>query len=144
MGELWLEIPQLELELPIVGVPRVDNGWDVSWLWNQIGWLNGTAFPMQSGNSVLTGHVVDTNGSPGPFARLGSLKWGDEISVHAFGQKYVYEVREIELVAPDAVSSVIRHEAYPWLTLITCQGYDESSDSYRYRLVVRAVQVEIN
>jgi LPXTG-site transpeptidase (sortase) family protein len=143
LGDMWLEIPRLEVELPIVGVPQVGNGWDVSWLGDQAGWLNGTAFPTNAGNSALSAHVYDAYGRPGPFVHLNTMLWGDQIIVHAFGQEYVYAVRESELVAPGAVSSVIRHEENPWLTLITCQDYDEVSDSYRTRVVVRAVQVAI-
>ncbi len=42
---LSLEIPSLNLNLPIVGVPQSDEGWDVSWLGNNAGRLYGTAFP---------------------------------------------------------------------------------------------------
>lgn len=143
LGDLWLEIPRLQVKLPIVGVPLVDNAWDVSWLGNQAGWLNGTAFPTFAGNSVISAHVYDASGNPGPFVHLDSLVWGDQVIVHAFGQEYVYSVRESVLAAPGAVSSVISHEEYPWLTLITCQGYDAVTNSYRSRVVVRAVQVEI-
>jgi len=143
LGDLWLEIPRMQVELPIVGVPQSANGWDVSWLGDQAGWLNGTAFPTQAGNSVLAAHVYDASGKPGPFVHLDWLKWGDPVIVHAFGQEYVYAVRDSELVAPGAVATVIRHEELPWLTLITCQGYDEASNTYRYRVVVRAVQVAI-
>ncbi len=38
--------------------------------------------------------------------------------------------------------SILWHEGCFWLTLITCQGYDETRDSYRWRLAVRAVLVE--
>jgi LPXTG-site transpeptidase (sortase) family protein len=143
LGDLWLEIPRLEVELPIVGVPQSANGWDVAWLGDKAGWLNGTAFPTQAGNSVLAAHVYDASGKPGPFVHLDWLLWGDPVIVHAFGQEYVYVVRESELVAPGAVAAVIRHEELPWLTLITCQGYNEASNTYRYRVVVRAVQVAI-
>jgi thermitase len=144
LGDLWLEIPQLGVELPIVGVPQVANGWDVSWLGNQAGWLYGTAFPTYAGNSVLSAHVYDAYGKPGPFVKLNTLIWGDQIIVHALGQRsYIYAVRESKLVTPDAVSSVIQHEELPWLTLITCKGYDEDSNSYRYRVVIRAVLVAI-
>jgi len=143
LGDLWLEIPRLGVQLPIVGVPQVSNGWDVSWLGNQVGWLNGTAFPTQSGNSVLSAHVYDAYGEPGPFAKLGSLQWGDQIIVHAFEQTYVYSVRESTLVTPEAVSAVIRHEEFPWLTLITCKDYDEASNTYSSRVVIRAVEVAI-
>ena len=143
LGDLWLEIPLLQVEIPIVGVPLVGNAWDVSWLGDQAGWLNGTAFPTHAGNSVISAHVYDASGNPGPFVRLNSLVWGDQVIVHAFGQEYVYSVRESVLARPGEVSSVIRYEEYPWLTLITCQGYDEVSNTYRTRVVVRAVQVEI-
>jgi LPXTG-site transpeptidase (sortase) family protein len=143
LGNLWLEIPSLQVELPIVGVPLVDNLWDVSWLGDQAGWLNGTAFPTHAGNSVISAHVFDAAGNPGPFIHLDRLVWGDQVIVHAFGQEYIYSVRDSLLVAPGSVSSVIRHEQYPWLTLITCQDYDAASNSYRFRVVVRAVQVEI-
>jgi LPXTG-site transpeptidase (sortase) family protein len=121
----------------------VGNAWDVSWLGDQAGWLNGTAFPTHAGNSVISAHVYDASGNPGPFVHLDSLVWGDQVIVHAFGQEYVYSVRETALAAPGAVASVIRHEEYSWLTLITCKGYDAVTNSYRSRVVVRAVQVEI-
>ena len=131
------------MQIPIVGVPASANGWDVTWLSDQAGWLQGTAFPTWAGNSVLTGHVYDTNGNLGPFGHLISLVYGDQVIVHAWGQQYIYEVRSLSTVAPNAVSSVIRHENLPWITLVTCKGYDEKSNSYKYRTVVRAVQVEV-
>jgi LPXTG-site transpeptidase (sortase) family protein len=87
--------------------------------------------------------VYDASGQPGPFVHLGSLVWGDQIIIHAFGQAYIYEVRESNLVAPGAVAAAIQHEQLPWLTLITCQGYDENSNTYRNRVIVGAVQVAI-
>jgi len=143
LGDLWLEIPSLGVQMPIVGVPLSANGWDVTWLSNQTGWLQGTAFPTCAGNSVLTGHVHDANGNLGPFGHLNWLFYGDRIIIHFGGQQYIYEVRSISTVAPSAVSSVIRHENLPWITLVTCKGYDEKSNSYKYRIVVRAVQVEV-
>jgi hypothetical protein len=29
------------------------------------------------------------------------------------------------------------------MSLVTCRGYDEASNSYRYRVLVRAVLVEV-
>lgn len=40
-------------------------------------------------------------------------------------------------------NSRIPAEEYPWLTLITCRGYDEERDDYLWRVVVRAVQVKV-
>ncbi len=143
LTDVRLEIPSLAVNVPIVGVPVVDEEWNLSWLDKNAGWLNGTAFPSWKGNSVLTAHVGLSNGKPGPFANLGSLKWGDQVIVHVNGQKYIYEVRANRLVSPSSVSSVTKHEEYPWLTLITCKSYDEKTGEYTYRTVIRAVLVKV-
>ena len=143
LEDLWLEIPRLAAQLSIVGVPQSADGWDVTWLSDQAGWLQGTAFPTWAGNSVLTGHVYDVNGNVGPFGNLNSLVYGDRIIVHAWGQQYVYEVRSMSTISPNSVASVIRHEELPWLSLLTCKGYNETTNSYKYRILVKAVQVEV-
>jgi LPXTG-site transpeptidase (sortase) family protein len=140
--DIWLEIPSLGLHTTIVGVPNADGTWDVSWLWRQIGWLQGTAFPTWSGNSVFTGHVYLSDGEPGPFVDLHKLSWGDRIIIHAYGSKYIYEVRGNLVVQPGDLS-VLRHEEEPWITLLTCQGYNEATDSYAHRVAVRAVLIKV-
>jgi LPXTG-site transpeptidase (sortase) family protein len=114
----------------------------VTWLGRQAGWLEGTAFPTWKGNSVLTSHVYDANGLPGPFVNLQKLKYGDKIIIHAYGEIYTYEVRTNSIVAPDS-SIALRHEEKAWLTLITCKEYDEKADKYKKRVVVRAVLVSV-
>ena len=143
VGELWLKIPSLGVAAPIVGVPLQPTGWDVSWLWNQVGYLEGTAFPTWSGNTGLTGHVTQPDGTPGPFAGLSTLHWGDEVVIEAWGQGYRYEVRSVETVAGDALS-VLNHEELDWVTLLTCADFDESRQEYRGRVAVRAVLLQID
>jgi LPXTG-site transpeptidase (sortase) family protein len=140
MPEVELEVPALGIRIPIVGVPAVGGSWDVTWLTNQAGWLQGTAYPSWLGNSVLTGHAYLATGLPGPFVELKTLHWGDEIIVHAYGYRHVYKVQTREYVSPNDLS-VLSHEEDAWLTLITCNGYDEVQAAYRYRVVVRAVHV---
>ncbi|MCD6355681.1 MAG: sortase [Anaerolineaceae bacterium] len=143
LGSLWLEIPKLNIEAPIMGVPVGEDGWDLRWLSDQVGWLEGTAFPTWAGNSALTAHVYDANGQPGLFKDLGSLEWSDVIKIHFYSQEYTYEVRSVEeYIHPEDNSHVLTHEEFPWLTLITCQGYDPESDSYNWRIAVKAVQTE--
>jgi len=141
-GDLWIEIPALGVSLPVVGVPLTEDGWDVTWLGSQAGYLNGTAFPTWEGNSVITGHAILPSGLAGPFFRLRELHYGDRVIVQGWGMRYVYEVREVELVGPND-PSVFRHEELPWLSLVTCQGYDERLAAYRWRRVVRAVLVRV-
>jgi LPXTG-site transpeptidase (sortase) family protein len=141
-GDLWIEIPRLGVKLPIVGVPLTENGWDVTWLGSQAGYLNGTAFPTWKGNSVLTSHVTLASGRAGPFRSLKNLRWDDTVIVHYAGQRYVFSVRSTSAVtANDA--SIFRHEERPWLTLVTCGGYDAKLGEYRYRIAVKAVLTSI-
>ena len=116
----------------------------MSWLGKETGWLNGTAFPTHDGNSVLAGHVYDQNGLPGPFSNLDKLAFGDKLIIHAWGQAYLYEVREVKSISPDNSAYVFKHQETPWLTLVTCQGYDKATNEYKYRKVVRAVLVSIS
>jgi LPXTG-site transpeptidase (sortase) family protein len=143
LGDIWLEIPSLNVKTEIVGVPQSSNGWDVDWLGQSAGWLNGTAFPSWEGNSVITAHVTDSNGKNGPFANIKNLKHGDKIIVHMYGEKYIFEVRDSNMVTPSSTKSALEHlEGHSYLTLITCQTYNPLSDSYLFRRVVRAVLVE--
>jgi len=140
-----LEIPAIGVQAPIVGIPVSQEGWDLYWLGDQAGWLHSTAFPSWAGNSAITAHVFDANGEPGLFSNLKELKWGDKVIVHLYDRAYVYEVRSVEkYIKPNETSWVFNHEDLPWLTLITCHGYDKNNDSYRWRVVVRAIQTSID
>lgn len=144
LGDLWLEIPSLNVKSNIVGVPQAENAWDVKWLGNDAGWLNGTAFPSWEGNSVITGHVTDANGLPGPFANIKGLQHGDQIIVHMGGMKYIFEVRNSKLVRPDTTAFAFEHlEGNSYITLITCSGYNPLNGSYLFRRIVRAVLVSV-
>ena len=184
LSELRLQIPALHLDRPIVGIPYVDEGWDLTWLWDQAGYLEKTAFPSWSGNAALTAHVVLPSSLPGPFANLSEeprsklrasskekakmgaaapkpphaihphsklwgilafsheLRWGDQVILRAFGQRYVYEVREVRSVSPWE-STVLKNESYDWLTLITCRDFDETQEQYHQRMIVRAVLIRV-
>ena len=141
--ELSLSIPSLHVNTPIVGVPKSRNSWDVTWLGDRAGWLNGTAFPTWEGNSVITGHVYLANGLPGPFLNIGKLKYGDRVIIHAYGKDYTYEVRSVRTIKPWEVSTVMRHQDQSWVTLLTCKGFNEDTGEYDQRTVVRAVLISV-
>jgi LPXTG-site transpeptidase (sortase) family protein len=141
-GDVTLEIPSLGVNISVVGVPLRNGEWNVAWLGKQAGWLEGSAFPSWRGNSVLTAHSYLSSGNPGPFANLNRLKFGDKVIVHAYGQQNIFEVHTNLIVRPDD-RSVMKHEELPWITLVTCKGYDEKTDTYLHRIVVRAVLVDV-
>jgi LPXTG-site transpeptidase (sortase) family protein len=143
LGDLWLEIPRLGVKISIVGIPMgADGNWDLTWLSDQAGYLDGTAYPTHAGNSVLTGHVYLADGTPGPFINLNTLQYGDQVIVHLGGQRYIFEVRDDKVTSPND-SSVFQHEIYPWLTLVTCKDYDATTNSYIHRVAVGAVLIKI-
>jgi LPXTG-site transpeptidase (sortase) family protein len=141
-ANLWLEIPTLDVAMPIVGVPFTNSGWDVTWLWNNAGYLYNTAFPTWPGNTGITGHVTLSTGLPGPFANLGKLRWGDEVIIHAWGLRHIYKVRVKKQVHPDDMS-VLGHKEYDWVTLITCKYFNEYLNEYEARVVVQAVLMKV-
>jgi LPXTG-site transpeptidase (sortase) family protein len=143
-SDLWLEIPKLGVKLNIVGVPATADGWNVTWLDRDAGWLNGSAFPTWTGNSVITAHVWDAFNQPGPFALLKNLRYGDIVKVYAFGQVYTYEIRLNKRILPASLSNVFTHEEKSWITLVTCEEYKEKTQSYSYRRMVRAVLISVS
>jgi LPXTG-site transpeptidase (sortase) family protein len=142
LAGMRLFLPRINQNLPVVGVPITADGWDLTWLWGQAGYLEGTAYPGSAGNSVLTAHVYLPNGEPGPFVQLSALRWGDRVILISGGQRYIYEIRTNNSVLPTDITP-FRHEKSSWLTLITCLGYDSYSGEYRYRQVARAVLISI-
>ncbi|MBG0786962.1 MAG: THxN family PEP-CTERM protein [Anaerolineaceae bacterium] len=142
-SNLWLEIPSLGVRMDIVGIPETESGWDVTWLGEDAGWLSGTTFPTWPGNSVVTGHVWNAYDQPGPFVDLNTLHWGDTIIVHLNGTSYIFEVRSKLTVEPTDMSIIEKQEDYSWLNLMTCLEFNEQTGVYDYRLVVRAVLIEI-
>ncbi len=143
LDDLVLTIPGLNVETTIIGVPVSKDGWDVSWLGEQAGWLTGSAYPTWVGNSVITGHVWNASNQEGPFARLKDLSYGDQVEIHAWGQEFIYEVRENTLIAENNLAAAMKHEEdHSWITLLTCENYSAEKDQYNSRRMVRAVLIE--
>ncbi len=130
---MTLEIPQLGVSMPIVGVPQTETGWDVTWLGNSAGYLAGSAYPTWAGNTVITGHVWDAYNQPGIFAELKTLSYGDQVQIQAWGATYTYEVRESKLVAKNNMNTVFQSEEYDWPTLVTCEFYNPFNGEYLFR-----------
>jgi LPXTG-site transpeptidase (sortase) family protein len=132
----------IKVNTSVVGVESKNGTWDVSWLQDQIGWLDGTAYPSWKGNSVLTGHVVNADGKPGVFYRLKALGVGEYIFVYSAGYRFTYKVVSNAVVEPDD-TTVMKHEEQPYLTLITCDSYDAETGTYLHRVAVHAVLVDV-
>ncbi len=141
--DLILEIPSLGVKTSIVGIPQVDNEWDVSWLGKNAGYLYGSAYPTWEGNTVITGHVWNADNTTGIFANLKTLKYGDQFYIRAYGKVYTYEVRENKKVNTHNTTEVFKSEKLDWVTLLTCEGYNPKGDTYTSRRMVRAVLIDV-
>jgi LPXTG-site transpeptidase (sortase) family protein len=140
---MTLEIPSIKVNAPIMSVKLKDGQWDFSWLANQIGWFEGTAYPTWDGNSVLGAHVVSKYGTPGLFADLSKVHVGDYIFLYNSGYRYTYQITSNKFTLPNDLSA-FKHEDKPTLTLITCDTYDAKTGTYLRRVVVRAALIDVS
>jgi LPXTG-site transpeptidase (sortase) family protein len=87
--------------------------------------------------------VWDPLNKPGPFARLKELKYGDQVEIHASGFVYTYMVSETTTISPKDTTAMLKYQNKTWVTLITCEGYQELTQDYSSRRMVRAVLVRV-
>ena len=144
-NQLRLRIPSLGIDSEILGIPKTEGDWDVSWLGDNVGWLQNTAWPgsVKAGNTVLTGHSYNDLGYPGVFANLERLTYDCSISITAFGETFVYLVDSVQTVFADTPQVLSQKTDVPELTLITCKYYNAASNQYDGRVVVKAKLAEI-
>lgn len=143
LGQMTIEIPTLGIKFPIVGAPITGNSWDLTWLKDNVAYLEGSAYPTLAGNTVLTAHVVEADNSPGPFSDIKGMQLGQKIYINANGQTYIYQVQENRKILPTSISTVFKHEEDDWITLVTCEDFVENTGLYRYRRMVRAVLISV-
>lgn len=104
-------------------------------------WYNQSPTPGERGPSVLLGHVNATDGGPGVFADLRSLKAGDLIEVvRADGSTATFEmVRGEQYPKNDfPTETVYGNTAGAELRLITCDGYDPATGLFDDNYVIFA------
>lgn len=142
-SKLTLNIPGLNQTLEIAGIPKQDGTWDVSWLGKKAGYLEGSAYPTWDGNSIVTAHVWDAYNNPGPFFGLKNLRYGDRFTITAYGKTYTYEIRESEQLLETDVDQMMVSKEGSWVTLMTCEAYDEGEQKYKYRRLVRGVLIDV-
>jgi len=126
-----LGTPFARIEIPAANVDHIMfEGVTRDVLKNGPGHMEWTPLPGQMGNSVLSGHRT-TYGAP--FHDLDLVDIGDEIIVQSATGAHVFEVREILIVAPDAIE-VTDNRLGAWITLTTCHPKRSAAQ----RLVIHA------
>lgn len=115
---------------------------------NVIGWLDSSAQPGETGNTLLAGHrdYEDISGNVGTGVcwELINTKVGDQVILRDIEQDiyYVYTVTEAATVDPRKRENIryLRDKEEPIVTLITCTGsFNADTHQYSHRLVVVGV-----
>lgn len=117
--EFQLSIPKLKLENIKVVVDSNDFEKNLSH-------LPGSALPGERGNVFITGHsslpqFFRPSNFKAIFANLPQIKKGDEAVLKAGGQKFIYQVKELQIVDPKETWVINPpDEKGRYLTLMTC------------------------
>jgi LPXTG-site transpeptidase (sortase) family protein len=104
------------------------------------GWFTGAPTPGERGPAVIAGHV-HWAGRDGVFAKLAQLKKDDKVGVkRADGSTALFRVTTVKHYRKSAfpAAAVYGNIRYAGLRVITCGGFDESSERYEDNVVVFA------
>ena len=135
-------IPALQVDTTVIGLgQQADGSMQVPTDGKTVGWYTKAPTPGSLGPAVLAGHV-DFHGRPGTFAKLATLKTGDQIRItRQDGTTAVFAVSKVDRYAKDkfptaAVYGPIDHAG---LRLITCGGdFDSRAGHYEDNIVAYA------
>jgi len=112
-----LEIPKINAELAIV------EGTDPNDLEKGVGHYQGSYYPDENGQIVLSGHR-DT-----VFRRAGELELGDILTVKMPYGNYRYEIVETRIVSADDTSIITLQDSEEELILTTCYPFSYIGDA---------------
>ncbi|MHB1005861.1 MAG: sortase [Chloroflexota bacterium] len=130
-----MRIPSIGVDSRVVEVGLVNGEYEVPRFY--VGHYTGTSAPGEPGNGVYTGHVESLDKGQ-VFARLSSVKIGEEIQIYSADGVWRYRITEIKIVPYDDLS-VMQPTPDTRVTLITCTGtYDWATRQYTHRFIVTA------
>lgn len=116
---------EFKVSVPKIGLDSVNTLVYSEHFEENLAHLPGSALPGEKGNAFITGHSMLPNfapkGSTAFFAKLPSVKKGDDIIVDALGQRYVYKVTELKIVDPKDISVIMPPDSNGrYISLMTC------------------------
>lgn len=136
---LSLQIPTLNLETELVTVPLMDATWQVAWLGNHAGLLEGSALPGE-GYSFIAAHNTLNSEDYGPFALLSTMEPNDLIIVNSEEDTIkLFRVYANELIDENDVQKLtkVAQQEADSLVLITCEN-ESVEGGYLNRRVIFA------
>lgn len=127
-------IPSINVDLPIYHGTADDT------LQRGVGHLFGSALPVggEGSHSMLTAHTGLSQASL--FDNLDEVVVGDVFYLSTAGEKFKYEVHNIDVVLPDEAENLHPVAGEDLVTLITCTPYGINT----HRILVTAHRVEMD
>ena len=131
-----LRIPAMDLEMPIFLGANYDN------LANGAAVLTQTSIPIggENTNAVIAGHR-GWNGYP-YFLDIENLKTGDLVYIKNVWDELIYRVKEIRIVHPDNIGSILIQPGKDLVTLMTCHP-PNTGGKYRYLVYCERVTEDL-
>ncbi|MBR6090603.1 MAG: class F sortase [Anaerolineaceae bacterium] len=134
-----IQIPSINVDVELTGVPETENTWAVEWLGNRAGLLSGSALP-GDGFAMIAAHNHLNTEEIGPFALLFGLEENDRIFINtADGGLQIFSVYANELLEPEDLGKMASiaqsHEGS--IILVTCEN-EMIEGGYQNRRVVFA------
>ena len=77
---LRIQIPVIGVDTELMAGPETEMTWNVEWLQDQAGLLDGTALPGE-GISIIAAHNTLNAEKTGPFFRLSALQKNDTVLI---------------------------------------------------------------
>lgn len=121
-----LSVPKVRIKDATVTTDVLSDNEDIykPVLLNSLAHYKGTAYPGESGNSVIYGHSImpvfyNPKNYLSIFSTLDTLEYGDELRVTWGDNSFIYAVEGMEVVDPND-TRVLRYNNGKTLTLITC------------------------
>ena len=133
---LRIKIPSIAVDSKVTALGTIVNDkgelvWDTPK--NTVGHHEGTAFPGDFGNVVLSGHISSPVRNEGNvFADLPKVEEGETVLLETLTGTYVYRIIGRQVVEPTQIE-VMAPTSYPAVTLITCFP----DFIYTHRLIIR-------
>lgn len=126
-----VRIPKIAADLPIY------HGTSDEALLRGAGHLEGSHLPVGGigTRSVITAHRGLANATM--FTNLNKVEVGDKIVVETFGEVLTYQVRETQVIAPEATDTLRADPDRDLITLITCTPLGINS----HRIIVTAERI---
>lgn len=120
----FLEIPRMEIELPIFLGANAEN------MKRGAVHLTQTSYPVggENTNAVIAAHRGYSKAAM--FRHIERLEEGDLIYIHNFRETLTYQVSERKVILPTEVEELLIQEGRDLVTLLTCHPYRHNYQRY--------------